>query len=142
MADVADGSTVRTVALLEECRSREKSQALFYRALAAAAESAGRGSVSERLNELHADEQHHLSRLTARVLELGEHPVDLRSTSPPPTDLDTWEDDARRRESGEVSWYERVLLGPLDEATRRVVEEILASERHHRSELRGKWMSA
>ena len=133
-----------TLALLEECRAREKSQALFYRTLAAGAESRGAGPDAERLNELHADEQHHLSRLTARLLELGGQPADLHSVSPPNTDskLEDWESEARRRESEEVEWYEEVLRRSLDEATKRVVDEILTAERHHMAELRGKWMSA
>ena len=56
-------------ALLEASRLREKAQTLFYRALAAQAIAAGDDDASERLNDLHADEQHHLSRLTARLLE-------------------------------------------------------------------------
>ena len=62
---------------LEQARAAEKAQALFYRALAAEAEARGNERLSERLNELHADEQHHLSRLTARLLELGATPDDL-----------------------------------------------------------------
>lgn len=144
MKDDSRESGAETVALLEECRAREKSQALFYRTLAARAESRGAGPEAERLNELHADEQHHLSRLTARLLELGGHPADLRSVLPPNTHNvpEDWESEARRRESEEVEWYEEVLRRPLDEATKGVVAEILTAERHHKAELRGKWMSA
>jgi len=117
---------------------------MFYRALAAGAEIRGADAEAERLNELHADEQHHLSRLTARLLELGGRPVDLGSVQPPHRDtvMEDWETEARRRESEEVEWYEKVLRQPLDEATRGVVDEILIAERHHERELRGKWMSA
>ena len=131
-------------ALLAEGRRREKSQTLYYRALAAAAEERGDLSASERLNELHADEQHHLSRLTARLLELRGRPQDLRDVrlqdDAPAGAL--WEDDARRREHDEVLWYERALDEGVDEVTRALLLEILESERHHMEGLRGKWMSA
>jgi len=130
------------VRLLEESRGREKAQTLFYRALAGAAELGGDPADAERLNELHADEQHHLSRLTARVLELGGSPRDLRDVRAPDTAPGAWEETARAREEEEVRWYEGLLEEDLDEQTRGVVQEILDSERHHREELRGKWMSA
>ena len=129
-------------ALLEEARSREKGQTLFYRALAAAAEDAGDAAAVERLNELHADEQHHLSRLTARLLEMGVRPRDLRDVEAPPAPWPSWQAEAREREAGEVAWYEEALAGDPEPGTRAVMEEILASERHHAAELRGKWMSA
>ena len=128
--------------LLGESRRREKAQALFYRTLAAMAIRSGREADAERLNELHADEQHHLSRLTARLLELAGELRDLADVTSPDAPPDAWEDLARRRETDEVAWYEEVLAAPLDPVTREVVEEILASERRHRAELRGKWMSA
>jgi len=53
---------------LHEARAAEKEQAAFYRRLAAEAEALGDDALAERLNGLHADEQHHLSRLTARSL--------------------------------------------------------------------------
>ena len=53
-------------------RRREKAQTVFYRKLASLAASQSEEAVAERLNELHADEQHHLSRISARLLELGE----------------------------------------------------------------------
>jgi rubrerythrin len=49
---------------------------------------------------------------------------------------------ARRREETEVAWYEDALGRVEDRATRAVLKEILESERHHREELSGKWMSA
>ena len=128
--------------LLAESRRREKAQTLFYRQLAAEAEDALDAAASERLNDLHADEQHHLSRLTARLIELGGEPEELRAVRPPSAALSAWEASARERESAEVSWYEEVLAHPLDSATREVIVEILESERHHRAGLRGKWMSA
>lgn len=128
---------------LEESREREKRQTLFYRSLAAQAEMAGRPDDVDRLNGLHADEQHHLSRLTARLLELGLDPDDLRHVARPETELDGWEEEARRREAEEIEWYEGVLEDEvLDVTSRAVVSEILVSERHHHEELGGKWMSA
>ena len=129
--------------VLEASRRREKGQTLFYRRLAARAEDAGRADVAERLNGLHADEQHHLSRLTARMLELGGRPDSLRDHPTPTAELRGWEAAARERELDEVRWYEGLLEeDALDETSRAVVEEILASERHHAERLGGKWMSA
>jgi rubrerythrin len=137
---VADTRSV--LDLLAESRTREKAQTLFYRALAAEAEVAGLADESERLNELHADEQHHLSRATARLIELGGSAVDLRHVAAPDAALGGWEDRARAREREEIVWYEHVLTADLDVDTRALVAEILESERHHHAELRGKWMSA
>ena len=128
------------VGALESSREREKAQALYYRTLAAAA--VADAAASERLNELHADEQHHLSRLTARLLELGHKPSDLGTVRAPDVRLDGWEAVAREREGEEVRWYESLLGRGLDDDTLGLVDEILASERHHQRELRGKWMSA
>jgi rubrerythrin len=128
--------------LLEASRAREKGQALFYRALAAQAVAAGDDDASERLNDLHADEQHHLSRLTARLLELGGRPHDLSAVPTPGGELAGWEAVARDRELEEVRWYEAAAELPLDAQTNAVVVEILESERHHAEVLRGKWMSA
>lgn len=129
--------------LLEASRRREKAQTLLYRALAADAEDAGRAEASERLNGLHADEQHHLSRLTARVLELGGRPAALRDVPAPEASLDGWEAVAREREREEIAWYESLMEGGrLDPVTRAVIDEIVASERQHERILGGKWMSA
>jgi D-sedoheptulose 7-phosphate isomerase len=140
-ADSRETDRSRVLEVLEDSRVREKGQTLYYRMLAAQAVEEGRDDEAERLNELHADEQHHLSRLTARVLELGGRPSDLRPPAPE-ADLGGWEDRAREREAREVRWYEAILERELDQETRRVVREILDSELHHRDELRGKWMSA
>lgn len=127
---------------LERCRAAEKAQALFYRALAAEAEARGDGVLSERLNELHADEQHHLSRLTARLLELGAAPADLSHLRTDRVALDEWEDAARAREREEVRRYEELAAAALDGHTAGVVREILETERHHAEELGGKWTTA
>ena len=66
----------RLMELLQEGRQRERAQALFYRILAGEAEVSGDQAAAERLNELLADEQHHVSRLTARILELGGAPLE------------------------------------------------------------------
>ena len=126
--------------VLEASRAREKAQALYYRVLAAGA--AGDAEATDRLNDLHADEPHHLSRLTARLLELGHKPKDLSDVPVPAGNLLGWEAVAREREAGEVNWYEMMVALDLDRSTLAVLEEILESERHHLSELRGKWMPA
>jgi rubrerythrin len=129
--------------LLETARAAEKQQALFYRALAAAAEERGDDALSERLNELHADEQHHVSRLSARLLEEGAALRSLSDTLEGPAALESWEAEAARREAGEVARYE-ALVGEeaLDAATLALVAEILETERHHARELGGKWTTA
>ena len=120
----------------------EKAQTQYYRALASVAESKGDEPVSERLNALHADEQHHLSRLTARLIELGETPEDLSTFPREEAEYAGWEGVARDRESREIEWYEKISNVIADPATRSVIIEILESERHHRRELGGKWMPA
>jgi rubrerythrin len=127
---------------LHAARAAEKEQALFYRALALAAEQQDDAVTSERLNGLHADEQHHLSRLTARLVELGETLDPLDGVSPPSSTLSGWEVEARRRERAEVARYEALLDLPLDERTAHILREFLDAERRHASELGGKWMAA
>lgn len=127
--------------VLQEGRHRERGQALFYRALAGEAELSGDQAAAERLNELLADEQHHVSRLTARILELGGTPLQPE-VSPDVPDLAGWEPVARSREEKEVAWYEEAIGRVEDPATRSILAEILESERHHREELSGKWMPA
>ena len=134
--------TDTVVLILEDGRAREKEQTLFYRGLAVEASERADVELAERLNALHADEQHHLSRLTARILELGGEPGEL---SLPPVQVPTpeaWEEIARVREEGEVAWYAARLAEPLDPVTRELLQEILDSERHHSRDLGGKWMSA
>jgi rubrerythrin len=130
------------VAALEGRRAAEKDQSLFYRALAAAAEEAGDEALAQRLHDLHADEQHHLSRLTARLLELGTVPVDLGGTPAPRPQLAAWESAARAREQAEIDGYEALLASELDDRTRALAGEILEVERHHERELGGKWTMA
>jgi rubrerythrin len=131
-----------TIALLHEARLAEKRQALFYRALAAAAEDVGDDAVSERLNGMHADEQHHLSRLTVRLVELSEAVSDLGSEVAPDVRLDGWEELARGREAEEIARYAGLLNHALDERTRDMLEQFVEAERHHAEQLGGKWMSA
>lgn len=130
------------LSLLQEGRRRELAQALFYRLLAADAEQGGDGPVAERLYDLLADEQHHVSRLTARILELGGKPADGATGSPLVPPLAEWEGEARRREADEVAWYDAALGRADDAHTKAVLREILASERRHLDHLAGKWMPA
>ncbi len=128
--------------LLDESRRREKEQTLFYRGLAVLAEETGEEATAERLNGLHADEQHHLARLTARVLELDGEATRYAGSAELSDSLDGWEKLARAREAEEVAWYRKVLEAQMDDGTRMLMEEILESEVHHARELRGKWVSA
>ena len=130
------------LAALQEARRAEKEQALFYRALAAAAEDRGDEALSERFNGLHADEQHHLSRLTARLLELGASPDDVNALRSGEPDLEGWEPASRGREAEEVRRYEALLALGADRATEGLLREILETERHHAEELGGKWTLA
>lgn len=127
---------------LHAARVAEKEQALFYRALAAEAEARGDAGLSERLNGLHADEQHHLSRLTVRLVELQQFVEDLGSTRAPAASLDGWEATARERERGEIQRYDALLRAQLDERTRTMIEQFVTAERSHMSALGGKWMGA
>ena len=132
----------RVLAALAEARAAEKAQTLFYRRLASAAEDAGDDATAERLNGLLADEQHHLSRLTARLLELGDTVDELGATEPPSAELADWESVARAREAEEVARYEAMPDADMDEDTRRLIAEILDVERTHARELGGKWTMA
>ena len=127
---------------LEEARAAEKAQALFYRALAAEAENRGDAALSERFNELHADEQHHVSRLTARLLELGAGLADIDHLAGEGGRMEGWEASAAAREAAEVRRYEGMLQAEMDAATRALLVEILDTERHHAAELGGKWTTA
>ncbi|HEX6938454.1 MAG TPA: ferritin-like domain-containing protein [Longimicrobiales bacterium] len=131
-----------TLDALHEARAAEKAQALFYRGLAAWAEAVGDGEMAERLNGLHADEQHHLSRLTARLLELGEPLADLRGVVAPEAPIRRWEELSREREREEVERYRALLRLALDATTAALVREILGVEEVHEERLGGKWMRA
>jgi rubrerythrin len=130
------------VAAVEGCRRAEKAQALFYRRLAATAEGAGDESLAARFHDLHADEPHHLSRLTARLVELGLDPAPLDDVAPPAAEIAGWEAAARAREGEEIAGYEELRRLPLDPATARLVASILEVERIHAGELGGKWTMA
>ena len=130
------------VAALALCRAAEKEQALYYRALASLAEARDDAELSQRFHDLHADEQHHLSRLTARLLELGLHPPDLSGLAAPGVDLDDWEVATRRREEAEVDRYRELVSHRMDDQTRALIEEILEVEIQHARELGGKWTPA
>lgn len=130
------------LAALHEARAEEKRQALFYRALAGQAEEAGAVEDAERLNGLLADEQHHLSRLSARLLELGEPLADLSSQRAPDAVYAGWEEVAREREQAEVARYTRLLRAAWDEHTAAMLAGFLEVERRHREVLGGKWTNA
>ncbi len=127
---------------LAAARAHEKAQALFYRALAVTAEEEGDAALAERLNGLLADEQHHLSRLTARLVELGQSVEALDSVKPPLCPLRGWESTARARERAEIERYTALLESQLDSRTRAMISEFLEAERRHETELGGKWMGA
>lgn len=130
------------VALLESLRRAEKEQALAYRAIAARAESDDAPELAQRFHDLHADEQHHLSRLTARLLELGERPSELQlrpPTLPPPAE---WHTTIQHREAAEIERYQNALATHLDSSTRALLEEILEVEKQHATQLGGKWTIA
>lgn len=128
--------------LLHEARLAEKRQALFYRSLASAAEDASDAELSERINGLHADEQHHLSRLTVRLVEFGQAVADLGAEVAPVVGLDDWERVARERERDEIDRYAQLLEAGLDADTRALIEQFLEAEHAHASALGGKWMKA
>ncbi|CAN5749270.1 hypothetical protein BH23GEM8_BH23GEM8_17370 [soil metagenome] len=128
-------------ALASSCVA-EKEQALFYRALAALAEENEIDELSQRFHDLHADEQHHLSRLTARLFEIGHRPPDLSGSSSPAVTLEEWEGPARERELAEVERYSAIAELDLDPSTRALIEEILGVERMHAEQLGGKWTPA
>ena len=128
--------------VLTAAREREFSRTRYYRALAAVAEIRDEPAAAERLNGLLADEHHHLSRITARLMELGAQPPRLEARPDVP-EWEEWESDARAGEVDEVAWYEQAVeAAGIDQETRELLEEILISEQKHRDELGGKWMSA
>lgn len=134
--------TEEIIALLHEARLEEKRQALFWRGLAAAAEDVDDAELSERFNELHADEQHHLSRLTVLLLELGEAVADIGTEPAPAVRIDGWEEVARAREHAEIRRYTVLLECALDDRTRAMLEQFIIAERGHAELLGGKWMGA
>lgn len=139
-----DTPTPAAIERLEGARAAERLQTRFYRALAAEAVVSGDLSGEERLNDLHADEQHHLARITARLLELGLTPRPLAEPVPGEAlPWPDWEAAARSREEGEIRLYLELLEADgLDPVTRGIVEEILATERQHARVLGGKWVPA
>jgi rubrerythrin len=132
----------RAIDQLEALRVAEKEQALTYRGLAARAEAAGDTVLAQRFHDLHADEQHHLSRLTARVLELGGRPAPIPSVPIAIIPIDAWEEPVRRLEAAEVERYRLLLQCDLDPETRALIETIASVEAHHASDLGGKWTMA
>lgn len=127
---------------LQSSREAEKEQALFYRALAALAEESASAELSQRFHDLHADEQHHLSRLTARLLEMGHQPPDLSHVRAPAATLEGWAEVTRQREQVEIDRYASISQLDMDPQTRALIEEILQVERQHAAELGGKWTPA
>ena len=126
---------------LRAARAAEKEQALFYRALAVEAENRGLLMDIEDLNGLLADEQHHLSRITVRLVELGLEAGEL-SAHTPACDFNSWRDAAQIREREEVARYEGSLEMPLDDDTRVAITNILEVERAHAAHLGGKYTDA
>jgi rubrerythrin len=131
-----------TLDALHTARRAEKDQALFYRGLAASAEAAHNAQEAEDLNGLHADEQHHLSRITVRLVELNEQVADLSTVTVEPPPYPDWRPVAREREKAEIRRYEKLQALGLDASTGQLIAEILDSERQHVQSLGGKYMSA
>jgi hypothetical protein len=128
---------------LHEARALEKEQALFYRMLSAEAENQGNVEDIEALNGLLADEQHHLSRLSVRLVELGEELAALSDEHMPSDAIyESWREVARIRERKEVARYEEMLELPLDEATAAMIRGFLEVERAHEQHLGGKYTDA
>lgn len=128
--------------LLIEAYLAEREQARWYRALSAAAEEAGNLEDVEALNGLVADEQHHLSRLKNRMVELGvEFHTDFTDFGDY-TGYPAWKEEARQRERAEIERYTNLLGKDLDAETRSMVESILETERQHEKNLGGKYTQA
>lgn len=135
-------SATPLIALLEKLRQAEKEQALFYRALASIAEEE-EPTEAHRFHDLHADEQHHLSRLTARVLEVGGRPVDLSATRVDSGVLESWRGAVAAREQEEIRRYREALqIVGEDATTSALLTEILEVEELHARDLGGKWTMA
>ena len=128
---------------LHEARALEKEQALFYRVLSTQAEEQGNAQDIEALNGLLADEQHHLSRLSVRLVELGEELAPLSDVNMPSDAVyPTWQEVARIRERKEIARYEAILELDVDPETRRMIEGFLEAERQHEEHLAGKYTDA
>jgi rubrerythrin len=135
-------TTAQVIERLEALRLAEKEQALIYRSLAARAEAAGDAELAQRFHDLHADEQHHLSRLTARVLELGGRPAEIPALAIEVIPIDAWEGPVMKMEAAEVDRYRLLLQSDLDQETRTLIETIATVEAHHAADLGGKWTMA
>lgn len=131
------------VPALHEARALEKEQALFYRMLSAQAEAQGDLEAVEALNGLLADEQHHLSRLSVRLVELGEELASLSDEHMPSDAIfENWHEVARIRERKEIARYEQLLEMKLDEQTANMIRGFLETEREHERHLAGKYTDA
>jgi rubrerythrin len=130
-------------AALHEARALEKEQAQFYRVLSAQAEEQGNAGDIDALNGLLADEQHQLSRLSVRLVELGEELAPLNDAHMPSDAIyDNWRDVARIRERKEIARYEQILAAPLDQETASMIQGFLDVERQHEEHLAGKYTDA
>ncbi|HEX6558779.1 MAG TPA: hypothetical protein VF021_04935 [Longimicrobiales bacterium] len=129
------------LSMLRAARAAEKQQALFYRALSAIAEERALGPDIEALNGLLADEQHHLSRISVRLVELG-YEIGDAGTDVPECDFAEWRTTARERERAEIERYETLLKQALDRETAQILRGILAVEREHERNLGGKYTEA
>jgi D-sedoheptulose 7-phosphate isomerase len=139
---------------LESAVEAEIGRTTLYRRLSAALLDAGDDLALEAVNELLADEQHHRARVAARLMELGVTPnstgmeaiPEARASAAPltlPDDLSAWRTHVVQWEAEEVARYEALLTHRfMDREIRELLEEILASERHHHEAQKGKWMSA
>jgi rubrerythrin len=131
------------VPALHEARALEKEQAQFYRVLSAQAEEQENQPDIEALNGLLADEQHHLSRLSVRLVELGEDLAPLSDAlMPSEVVYPSWQEVARIRERKEIARYEAILQMELDEETKKMIESFLVAERQHEEHLAGKYTDA
>ena len=131
-----------TLLALQEARRAEREQALFYHALAAHAEEAGDNSALEDLSGMHADEQHHLSRLSVRLLELDQTLADISDVRAPAVTYPEWQPLARAREQRELEQYRSLASLDLDAPTAALIAEIIDVEQQHAQFLGGKFMSA
>jgi rubrerythrin len=128
---------------LHEARALEKEQAQFYRVLSVQAEEEGNLEDVEALNGLLADEQHHLSRLSVRLVELGEELAPFSDEHMPSDAIyANWRDVARIRERKEVARYEEILTLPLDKETAHMIRGFLDVEKQHAQHLAGKYTDA